>query len=394
MTDDRGQVLLRDAARCLIDRLLDCEAALRPRGEVQHMQHTEFAWRARLLGMCLDSALAAASAQHYPTALALLRTALEHQVFDRLLFLASRHVQVIEDVSDEVWARWQGERPAFLHDWERLSNNRVRAVWRGARVIDEKGQFQHFLSIYYKWWKEYEPLAAPDRDAAKLASGHVERPTERSAFARSQREIWRDVLAWGNLKQSLLLNDLANETEIVQIDVHHRFLSTYVHPFTEDITNRLYGRNPVGAWPREDHYSEELVLLYVSTIATDELRDFERMSQNEPRIDLAGWDAVRRDIATTRALTAHFWPPGRPPFSYDRAKEANQRVFDVIAAQHEAGTTLERPPTVPPETIPDDEIRYYPDPLSRLVQLHVGFAEITTGISWSSPWPRADARFR
>ena len=29
-----------------------------------------------------------------------------------------------------------------------------------------------------------------------------------------------------------------------------------------------------------------------------------------------------------------------------------------------------------------------------LVQLRAGFSELTTGVSWSSPWPRADARYR
>src|SRR5881275_2346363 len=99
MTDDNGQVLLRNAAQGLTERLLVCEAALRPRGGIQQLQHNEFAWRARLLGVCLNSALRAASGHEYPPALALLRTALEHQVFDRLLFLASRHVQVIEGVN-------------------------------------------------------------------------------------------------------------------------------------------------------------------------------------------------------------------------------------------------------------------------------------------------------
>jgi hypothetical protein len=394
MTDDNGQALLRDTARELTTRLIDCEAALRLRGGFQQMQHNEFAWRVRLLGNCLDSALRAASTNEYPAALALLRTALEHQVFDRLLFLASRHIQVIEGVSDEVWERWQTRRPEFLLEWERLSKDRVRAVWRGARVVDDKGEFLYFLSIYYKWWKDYDPLVAPERDAAKLASGYLESPTARAAYARTQREMWRDVLAWKNLKESLLLNELASETEIVQLDVHHRFLSMYTHPFTEDLTDRLYGRNLGGRWPLEDHYAEELVLLYVCTVAADELRDFERMTEHEPRVDLAGWDAVRREVATAEAQIEHFWAPGRRPFSYDRAKEANQRVFDVSAAQYEAGVPLERPPTPTPETIADDEIRYYPDPLRRLVQLHAGFSEITTGVSWPSPWPRRDARLR
>src|SRR5258708_27732141 len=111
MTDDSGQVLLWNAARELTARLLVCEAALRPRGGIQQMQHNEFAWRVRLLGMCLDSALRAATAHEYPAALALLRTAVEHRVFDPLLFLALRHRQVIGGVRDGGWERWRQQRP-------------------------------------------------------------------------------------------------------------------------------------------------------------------------------------------------------------------------------------------------------------------------------------------
>jgi len=394
MTDENEQVLLWKAASGLVGRLLTCEEALRPRGGIQQMQHNEFAWRARLLGTYLDSALRSAAAHQYPAALALLRTALEHQVFDRLLFLASRHVQVIEDVSDEIWERWQTQRPEFLLDWERMSKDRVRAVWRGVRVVDGNGRFVHFLSVYYKWWKDFNPFVAPERDAAKLASGHPESPAARSAYSRTQREMWHDVLAWKNLKESLLLNELASETEVVQLDVHYRFLSAFVHPLTADIADRLYGRNPLGAWPKEDHYAEELILLYVCTFAIDELRDFERMSLNEPAVDLADWDSVRREITTADAQIRYFWPPGRLPFSYDRAKESNQRVFDAVSAQLEAGEPLAPPPAVEPSTIAAAEIRYYPDPLHRLVQLHAGFWEGTTGVRWSSPWPRPDARYR
>ncbi len=45
-------------------------------------------------------------------------------------------------------------------------------------------------------------------------------------------------------------------------------------------------------------------------------------------------------------------------------------------------------------SIPDEEVRYYRDPMRRLVELHSGFHEIMTGLSFNSPWPRADARFR
>ena len=393
MTDDNQQLELWDAASRLRERLLVCEGALRPRGGVEYAQHIEFAGRARLLGTCLDAVLRLATDHHYPAAFALLRTALEHEVFDRLLFLASRHVQVIEAVPDEVWNRWQAQPPKFLLEWSRLPNDRVRAVWRGVRVVDDKGEVSHFLSIYYKWWKDFDPFVAPWRNAGKLASGYPESPTARAAYARTQREMWRDVLAWKNLKGEPPSERACDRNRCCAA---RRSLS---------LSQRIYAsvdgrfcQSPV--WPEsvrrmadQDHYAEELVLLYVCAIAIDELGDFERMSTNEPQVDLADWDSVRSELSTAEARIAHFWPPGRPPYSYDRAKEANQRVFDV-AAQHDAGVALTHPPTPPPDTIPDAEIRYYPDPFHRLVQLHAGFAEATTGVWWASPWPRPDARYR
>ena len=89
-------------------------------------------------------------------------------------------------------------------------------------------------------------------------SGHPESPMARSAYARTQREMWRDVLAWKNLKESLLLNEL-RERDRGRADRRTiASLSAYAHPFTEDMTDRLYGRNPRGGWPTEDHYAEEL----------------------------------------------------------------------------------------------------------------------------------------
>lgn len=394
MTDESSQTSLWSAVRRITSHLLGCESSLRPRAGVQYIQHDEFARRVRLLGMFLHTALRAAVDHEYPAALALLRPALEHRVFDRLLFLASRHQQVIDGVTNEVWERWQREPPEFLIEWERLPRDRVRAVWRGPRVVGEKGELLYFLSIYYRWWKKYDPLAVPDHDAENIAVGHPESPTSRSAHARTQREMWRDVLAWKNLKESLILNDLATRIEVTQLDVHYRFLSVYVHPLTEEIANRLYGRNRLGDWTTEDHYAEELVLLYVATLAIDELRDFAEMADKEPRVDLADWEEVRRDLAAVEPQIEHFWPPGRRPYSYDRAIEANQRVFDAMAAQHDAGQSFTLPRAADPDAIPESQVRYYPDPLRRLVQLHGGFSEITTGVSWPSPWPRADARNR
>jgi len=51
-------------------------------------------------------------------------------------------------------------------------------------------------------------------------------------------------------------------------------------------------------------------------------------------------------------------------------------------------------PIPDPSSIPEGEIRYYRDPMQRLVRLHCSFQEIMTGIAYQSPWPRTDAQFR
>jgi hypothetical protein len=67
----------------------------------------------------------------------------------------------------------------------------------------------------------------------------------------------------------------------------------------------------------------------------------------------------------------------------------NQRYFDNIGA-----TPPSRDAVVRPENIHEDEIRYYSEPLSRLIMMHWSSIGLATGISWISPWPRDDARLR
>jgi hypothetical protein len=41
-----------------------------------------------------------------------------------------------------------------------------------------------------------------------------------------------------------------------------------------------------------------------------------------------------------------------------------------------------------------EEIGYARNPLARIIQMHNGFTELPTGITYQSPWQREDARFR
>ena len=153
------------------------------------------------------------------------------------------------------------------------------------------------------------------------------------------------------------VNELADAREVLQLDVHHRFLSAFVHPFSEAVTESVYHPIYRGDWPIEDHYAEELVLLYACTFAIDELRDLERMTRREPTAVFTRWDEVRTELEIAEAQIAHFWAPGRAPYAFDRIHEANQRVFDAYDAQHAAGAPLTRPDIPDPRRLLDKEIR-------------------------------------
>lgn len=392
MTDDVGQAALRQTAAALTDHLGGCESALRPLGDTEHMQHREFAWRAKLLGIYIGAALRAADAAAYPASFALLRTALEHRIFDRLLFLGTLHRSVIEDVTDEMWARWQAEPPGHLERWERAADGKVTAVWRGPRVVDDDDDEDLYgLSIYYRWWHGFDPFTVRPRHFDLIATGHPVEREQSDAWHRAQEEVWNRALSWRSLKASVQLNSLATEREVAGLDVHYRFLSAFVHPVSKEVTDSVYARQRMGDWPTPDHYSHELVLLYSCWLAIDEIRDFERMTEREPRAGLSGMEVVLRDLDRAEALIEHLWAPGRAPYSYDRAVELNQRVFDTYTAQRRAGvpTTVKRPEQ--PVLVPDGAVRYYSDPMHRLVQLHRGFSEATSGVVWRSPWQRDDA---
>jgi len=197
--------------------------------------------------------------------------------------------------------------------------------------------------------------------------------------------MWRNSLTWLSLKTNLQLNQLATEREVLQLDVHYRFLSAFVHPFSEHITDSVYRQQIQGDWPTEEHFAEELVLLYVCTLAIDELRAFEAMTHRDPRVDLHNWDEVRRELDLAEAQIAHAWAPGRSPFAFDRVYETNQRVFDATAELHASGQPMSPQDGEDPRALRDDDIRYYADPLRRVVRLHQSWTEYTTGLSWVSP---------
>lgn len=374
------------SARTLLDELGNLEARL-IRKDVHHVIHSDFADRARSLAVTLRSALDLAGQDLYAPALALCRIALEHHVIDLLIMLGRTYVQRFKSVSEEQFQKWEAERaagdPAYegIVSMARSKKGDVRVVREGLR--SDAGD--QILGIHYFLMQQYSPfMGSPGRHAA--ADDGFLSEEDRRRLAEENKAKYDLYLRWSSLVDSLQSSGLATETEISRLEVHYRFLSAFVHPTTE-LPELVYGRN-VQDWPRYDHYSSELVLLYANVVAVREFRAFRQMTARPPVVETSGWESINEACALSESLSSHFWFLGQHPATYDYAQAANTRTFRM-----RSDGDWDTPP-VQPTDLAQEDVPYCQNPLTRLVALHGGFNEMTTGVGYLSPWPRGDTHLR
>ena len=384
-------VPLVESAKALLGELHGFRSHVRP-GPVAHQQHDDFAERALSLEIYLSSALRLWSEHEYPPSFTVLRAALEHQLVDRLLFLGRRYRRDYRGVSksdfEQLEADWKQKKPGTEDivkvEWKGRGN--VAVVRTGLHFSGgKKGPAAPALSIYYAFLQEFDPFVGRPKEQAHLERGFT--PVElRIAHAQEQQIIYQR-LRWEVIKSNLAENRLCSAETLKRFEVHYRFLSAFVHPVPAAY-DLVYGRNrPTGA-PRYDHYASELVLLYINKIASDELKALKRIAGRVPKLRLDNWSAVERRVQIADGLAAHLWFPGDPPHAFDFVAEANSRVGGRGKLVPVGG----RHPT--PGELKPRQVRYYRNPLRRIIEMHRSFTELTTGFSYVSPWPRADAQFR
>lgn len=356
---------------------------------VEHYQHLKFSTRSLLLADHLRAVLVLASERRYPSALVILRTALEHHLMDRLLFLGNRWVQESgikrKDVAAEdarLRALQQGARPDIQRWWYDDAKGTMNVVVRGIYSEGARGPRSMTLSRYYFVLDQYDPFAANPKYLAKLAEPFADDESRRQ-WAEASRSAWHALFTYDRLLANLDVNRLMTKRQRVQVDVHHRFLSGFVHA-----TNRAYELaygpdDPSRMW-EPDHYACELILLYVITLAAEELLLFKRAAGRTPRLRLA-WTDVATEIDGARHATAHFWFLSGQPTMYDRIEEVHTRVDR---------RNWRRARRVDPLRVPAAGVRYYVNPLKRLIELHSSSRELVTGLRYRSPFERADARRR
>lgn len=381
--------LLQTANTVVVD-LHGFQGRLRP-GRVAHFQHDVFAERALSLAIYLSSALRLAKADEYISTYAVLRAALEHHLMDRLLFVGNRYTQQYTDVKRAEYERLERDRQQGRPGTEDILrvtyvSGTMSVVRSGLHVRDASGaRGRQTLSLYYFLLDQFDPFVGTPDEQQHLSRGFTS-VEDRIRHAEEQRGMYMRQLRWPGIKVNLRENRLCSEETLRRFEVHYRFLSAFVHPLPAGY-DLVYGRNrPTGA-PRYDHYASELALLYINKLAAAELKFLKRMAARTPRVRLDDWATVEENIRAADAAAAHLWFPGvDEPHAFDRVEEANSRGM-------RGGRLIPRDRRPAPEDLTPHRVRYYRNPLRRLIKMHESFQELT-GFGYTSPWPRDDACFR
>ena len=205
------------------------------------------------------------------------------------------------------------------------------------------------------------------------------------SWAEDSAREWHETFTFDRLRANLDVNRLLVPRLSVQVEVHYAFLSAYVHG-AQRAYDLVYGHNTPRSLGEFDHYSDELCLLYVIALAAAELELFGRMAKRSPRLQLTDWAAVAREITDARVASEYFWFLSGGPHLHDRIEELHTRM-----GRRKQPWTL---PRVDPRTLPAHRVRYYLNPLQRLVELHRSSQEFVSGQVFRSPFERADARRR
>jgi hypothetical protein len=356
-------------------------------GRAEHMQHIDYRKRASQLADHLRAVLALSGARHYPSALVVVRAALEHHLMDRLIFLSRLYVETYGGIGkDKVEAEYArlaalkaGPRPDIARWW--WDDSGMNVVIRGLHSNKARKGRGTIVSPYYFRIDEFDPFVGPKKHASRLAAPFWER-THREDWAKESAAAWRRWFTYDKIMKALRVNRLLPGLE-VHIDVHYGFLSGFAHPSKRGY-EAVYGRNYTDRMGSFDHYASELALLYVITIAAAEVEIYGRMTRRPPRLGLAGWEDVESDVREARLASSHFWFLGDGPTILDR-------IDTVHTPPGRTKPKWDRP-RVDPAALPADRVRYYADPLDRLVRLHHSFQEMSTAVYFQSPFERQDGR--
>jgi hypothetical protein len=121
-------------------------------------------------------------------------------------------------------------------------------------------------------------------------------------------------------------------------------------------------------------------------LAAAELDAYGQMARREPRLVLRYWDDGMLEVREAQSATSYFWFLSGAPEMFDR--------IDTVHTPPGTWKPKWGRPKIEPARIEPMRVRYYRNPLGRLVKLHQSYQELSTGLFYRSPFQRPDSRVR
>lgn len=345
-------------------------------GDTYNVQHGDFCDRARQFAGYINSATTLSDVDSHGQAFCLLRSALEHWVFDSVMMLGDRFVRIYGDVPPEdfksIVDRWRrGDMPGVASEPELTRRNRLRIVHRG--LSSQDGSI--VLHPLYFEAENYDPFFGSPAEQGEFADWMDDEDAR--AHAEEQGRRRNTFFRWASLLESLVLNDLVEERHTTHLRVHYRFMSAFVHSYKA--AHEALERGPSSAASLNTHVARELALLYSNQFAARYALAFIEMTQRPPSVGLAIDESLRALAIRSLELSCHLWFLEDEPQLIDRgdellARAAEERTFGPGVA------------VTDPMALAPSDIRYYREPLGRLRRMHTGFRELATGFEYRTPW--------
>jgi len=373
-------------------------------GETSYMEDVEILNFVRIQTLSLHNARENVLRGYYRDTFHLIRMLFEAYFVLRLVSTCEKYPFRIKIKRGEHDASLEHARNRTMQEVQRVfggrliktyveDKNTVVAILRGIPVVDGQGQDTGIIiPYYYQAWHDFRPVEYHLR-----RDGLQDRiPTLRfltgewAAFPRRKMKkeltkdyglIYKYFLTFDKILDNLCLNGVLNKKLSTRVLVHYNFLSNFTHSTSDSIslvsTRRITEITPGGLSIIYNHYSSELALLYICHLLSMHLQHviFYLKWRDIKLRNKRNYQSLCRRV---EADFGYFWFIFNKPHQYDRYTQANRKC------------NYRRRIFYRPENIRLGDVRYYDDPLYRLKQMHQSQNELTSGNSYTSPFPRND----
>ncbi|TEU05058.1 MAG: hypothetical protein E3J24_00055 [Dehalococcoidia bacterium] len=293
---------------------------------------------------------------------------------------------------DDAKARFKYDAQKTLTDLVKIEDedkNTIVLIRRGIRILDEQGNDTGVIFPYYlAAWQRYQPvehfLKKLEVQKELLPEWAVFKSVRAKLSDVDHRYLYMKLFTFDSMVRNLRLNGVLSIKTTARVTVHYNFLSGFTHSLKHavSISQPWHSFAAANADMFYNHYKSELALLYVCHLLAmhleSELDYFKRWRaltvRNVHEIYRPLCEKVHQDFD-------YFWFIFNKPHAFDKYQQANRKC------NYKKGIIYR------PEDIRSSDVRYYDDPLDRLLNMHQSMRELSTGNVFDSPFPRDDARF-